>query len=325
MGAHSVRHKMRGGFIAVVVFLVLLVVPVVLANAYYQTYNSLTAQQVAKEQTLSDIAARALKIKLDKLVNIASSLASTPQIISFAEKKQWTDAISVARDLSNSVDFYDPFIDRIIIYDATATQQAAYPSLTGGLGTSAVSSSWYSTLLNGSQPVVVTNVLERISLPQIQVVSIVAPIRSASGIKGFIVMQIPTDNFLEFAGNLDLGTYGFGYVVDSTGNIVAHPKFFSDGGAVVNYSFIPEVKKVVAGESGSDVVSSQTNSEKSIITYKPVDNYGWGIITQELYSEAFSVRSNILFGLGTLIGITVIADILISCLVFMIIIRKKHE
>jgi hypothetical protein len=325
MGAYFGMNKKQGVIITAIVFLVLMIAPIVLMGFYYRTYNTLTTQELTKEQTLSDIASLALKIRLDKLTVVATSLASSPQLVSDAKSGQWTAAADVARDLENNVNFYDPFIDRMIIYDASGTQQAAYPALAGGLGTSASSSSWYGVLLGGDQSSYVTNVAIRVSLPRIQVVNIVVPIRSAQGVIGFLVLQIPTDNFLEFTADLSLGTYGFGYIVDPVGNIVAHPKFFSDNGSVVNYSSIPQVQKVMAGASGSDVVFDQGDNEKSIITYKPVAGYGWGIITQELYSEAFSTRSSILWGLAILIAIAVLVDILISYLVFRITTLKKND
>jgi hypothetical protein len=325
MSPSLAQNRRRGFLITAIVFLILLTAPAALVGLYSQTYNTLTTQEVTKEQTLSDVAALALKVKLDKLVNIASSLASSPQLASDAKNGQWTDAANAARDMENNVNFYDPFIDRIIIYDASGTQQAAYPALTGGLGTNASSSAWYAALANSTQSFYVTNATRRLSLPQIQVVSIAVPIKTGQENTGFLVLQIPTDNFLEFAGNLDLGTYGFGYVVDAIGNIVAHPKVFSDSGSVVSYSFVPEVQKVIAGESGTDIVSNQRDDEKSIITYKPVADYRWGIITQELYSEAFSTRSGILSGLGILMAVLIVMDALVSYLVFRILISRKHD
>lgn len=319
------KRKKYGIVLVAVVFVLLMIVPAMLAVVCYRTYTSLTNQEIAKEQTLSDLAALALKIKLDHLVSIASSLAATQQVVSSAKDGQWTDAVNAARDLENDVNFYDPFIDRIIVFDPNGTQQAAYPALTGGLGTSASSSAWYMALSSGGQASFVTGVAKRASLPQIEVVNVAVPILSGQTPVGFLVLQIPTDNFLEFVGDLNLGTYGFGYIVDTKGNIIAHPRIFSDGGTVVNYSVIPEVQDVMAGDAGTDIVSSQGTAEKSIVTYKPVDDYGWGVITQELYSEAFSTRSTIISGLENLILSLVLIILLITYLLVRIWINDKND
>jgi len=325
MRSYFERHKKKGCIVSAIVFLILLVIPAWLIGAYYQTSSNLTAQEFTKEQTLSDLSSLAVKIKLDSLVNIATSFASSPKLVAAAKAQQWGDAVNVARDLQNNVSYYDPFIDRIIIYDIGATQQAAYPALIGGLGSNASSSAWYTALSGSDKSFFVTNVAKRLSLPQIQVVNIAVPIRSEQGVVGFLVLQIPADNFLEFVADLDLGTYGFGYIVDSAGNIIAHPRLFSDNGAVVNVSSNAQVQKALDGNSGTDIVSDGYDSEKSVVTYKPVTNYGWGIITQELYSEAFSTRLGILIGLGSLIAIAIVVDALISYLIFRVLTSKKHE
>lgn len=324
MQDYFVQHRRQAALITAVIFLVLLVPALALMNFYHETEQSLTARETIKEQTLSDLAALALKIKLDKLVGIASAMASSPQLVASAKASQWTAAADVARDLQNDVNFYDPFIDRVIIYDTSATQQAAYPALTGGLDTNASSSAWYKALASGAQSSYVSNVTKRVSLPQIQVVNIAVPITSNKTIVGFLVMQIPTDNFLQFAGDVDLGTYGFGYIVDSVGNVIADPRLFTDSGDVISYTLIPEVQKVIAGESGTDIAANQGDGEKSVITYRPVATYGWGMVTQELYSEAFSTMSSILLRLDILILITILADILISYLVFKLLTSKKR-
>jgi methyl-accepting chemotaxis protein len=316
MPSHSTHSKKKAIIIAVIVFIVIMIIPVVLMGIYAETYNSLTTQEITKEQTLTDLAALALKVKLDRLVGIASSLAASPNLASDVGAGNWTDAADVARDLENNVNYYDPFIDRVIVFDASGTQQAAYPALSGGLGTNASSSAWYKALIGGGQQSYVSDVVKRTSIPQIQVVNIAVPVQSQNGIGGFVVLQIPTNNFLEFGENLSLGTYGFAYVVDSSGNIVAHPKFSGDNDSVVNYSSVPEVKKVIAGNSGTDIVVGGGYDEKSIVTYKPVENYGWGVITQELYSEAFATRSGILLELMILIIVLVVMDILVAYLVF---------
>lgn len=230
----------------------------------------------AQQQTLAGVAAAALKVKIDRLVGVASSIASSSQMVSDVSGGQWAAAAGVARDLQNNVNYYDPFIDRVIIYDASATQQSAYPALVGGLGTNASSSDWYKELIMGGNSSYVSGVTRRISLPQIQVIDIVTPVVSHDKIVGFVVLQIPTDNFLEFGGNLSLGTYGFAYVVDAKGHIVAHPKFFSNNSGIVDYSYVSQVQKVLAGKNGTDIVVDPGSGEKSLISYASVDEYGWG-------------------------------------------------
>ncbi len=139
MRSFSKRSKAWAIIITAVVFMVLMCIPAELAAAYQRTSGAMTAQVFEEQGTLVDLATQAVKIKLDGLVGIASSMASSSALVSDAANGRWADAADAARDMQNDVKYYDPFIDRIIIYDPQGIQQAAYPALTGGLGTSAAS------------------------------------------------------------------------------------------------------------------------------------------------------------------------------------------
>jgi hypothetical protein len=318
-------RKKKAAIITAIVFVLLLGLPIAFMGVYQGVADTFTNQIFAQQQTLSDIAALAIGVKLDKLVSIATSLASSSQLSADAAAGEWAPAAGVARDLENNVNYYDPFIDRLIVYDPSGVQRAAYPELTGGLNTKASPTGWYGVLASGTKQSYVSGVTKRISSPQIQVVNVAATILSNKKIVGFLVLQIPTENFLDFGGSLSLGTYGFAYVVDSAGNLVAHPKFLSDSTGVTNYSFVPQVQKALAGKSGTDIVSDRITGEKGIVTYESVPGYGWGIITQELYSEAFSTESAILF--DTLLSIIAffVLDILICYILYYYIVHHTHE
>jgi hypothetical protein len=332
MGDSFSLKPSKGGAIiaAVVVFCVMTIVPILLIGTYNRTDQSLTAQKETEQQTLVDLTSLALKLKLDSLVGIASSMAQSPKVIADVQAKKWTDAGDVVRDLQNSLTYYDPFIDRVVVYDTAANQQAAYPTLTGGIGTNFASSSWYQAMSAGAS-FFVSNATKRRTIPQIQIVSIVAPVRSGGAVIGYIVLQIPTNNFLEFGENLSLGTYGFAYVVDSAGNIIANPKYSSDENTqVINYSSISAVKNVIAGRNGTEIANDPSSDEKSLITYQQVPSYGWGIITQIPYDEAFSARDGVLEGIGFLILAACAVDVLVAYMVFRVVQhkgskKKRHE
>lgn len=315
--------RKRAFFIATVVFIVLLIIPVMIGATYYKTSESLTSQVFDQQKTLSAIGAYAIKVKLDQLVSIAVATASSTELSSDMANGQWDQASGVARDLQNNVAYYDPFIDRVIIFDDNGMQQAAYPQLTGGIGTSAVSSSWYNALNEGASSSV-SGVIKRLSTPQIQVISIAVPVHQNGTLVGFIVLQVPTDNFLEFGQTISLGTYGFAYIVDGSGNIVAHPRYSSDDNStVVNLSSSPIVQAVDAGESG--VVITDDQGEESVMSYAPVPNYGWGLITQEPYTEAFSIRNSILQSIMGEIALMLGIDIAISYAIFSIIASRRPK
>lgn len=315
--AISSRRARTGAVITTaVVFVVLMCLPALIMVEYEQRSASAQAQVFTQQQTLTGLAAQAVRVKLDALVKITASMASNPTLVSRAAAGDWSGTADAARDMQNQVQYYDSFIDRISIYDAAGLQQAAYPALEGGVGTSASGTVWYTALSSGAQTSYVGNVVLRASTPQIQIIGIEVPIKTASGaIVGFLGVQIPTSNFLVFGEDSSVGTFGYMFIVDSQGNIVADPKYSSENGAVVNESSLPEVAAVIKGKTGTDVVSAG-GTLKSLVTYVPVPGYRWGVVENELYQEAFQGDAAILPALAALAAIVTIINILIAYLVF---------
>ena len=318
-------QKRHAFLITSVIFVVILLIPGVIGVMYYQTNQNLTAQTYIRQQTLINLATTAVKIKIDHLVGMAKSIASLDQISKDVAGGRWDEAARVMSNLENNVAFYDPFVDRVIFYDADGTQRAAYPTLVGGIGTSASSTDWYRSVSHGEDSYV-SGVAQRLSMPRIKVVSVAVPIRTGGAVNGFLVLQIPTNNFLEFGTDLSLGTYGFAYIVDAKGNLVAHPRFSSQTGAVVDYSFVPAVKEVMAGNVGTMITYEPNQSERSVISYEPLQQYRWGVVIQELYDEAFAARDSILSSYLLEIIVALIIDLLFSCLILRLLVtRSKYK
>ncbi len=294
------------------VFLILLLIPAFLYFVYYRADSTLSGRVVEQQQTLTDITALAVKLKLENLVKIATSIAANDSVDAAMYKEDWASAVATTRDLQNSVNYYDPYIDRIALFDEDGTQKAAYPELVGGIGKNASSSDWFKALASGQIPYYVANVAQRSSSPHLRVVNIVIPASHAGKVVGFVLMQVPAENFLEFSDSVSVGTYGFVYIVDAAGNLVAHPRASSFSGSVINFANVPEVAQVLMGNSGSDIFYDAGDGEKSVATYEPVPSFGWGVVAQEPYAEAFAARNSILNLLSAVITGSVLFDILIA-------------
>jgi len=320
----SLLQKRKAFLAAGVVFVALLLVPGAIGVIWYRTDQSITARTYLQQQTLVNLAASAVKVKIDHLVGIAESIASLDQISKSVANARWNDAAQSASNLQNNVTYYDPFIDRIIFYDTDGIQQAAYPTLVGGIGSSATSSAWYQALDQGGANSYVSGVAKRLSMPQINVVSIAVPIKANGATKGFLILQIPTDNFLEFGTDLSIGTYGFTYIVDAKGNLVSHPQFSSQNGVVVSYSFMPAVKEILAGKTGGMVTNDPNGGGKSIVVYELLPQYQWGVVVQEPYAEVFAVRDDILFSYFIEIIIALVVDFMLSLLIYRLLVTRSE-
>jgi methyl-accepting chemotaxis protein len=318
----SSGNKKRALAIASIVFLILMIGPIFLCFSYQNDYNNLTAQVMAQQQTVASITATAIKIKLDRLVGIAEEMASSTKLVSFAADNQWTEAADVTRDLQNNTSFYDPYIDRVVLWDRSGIEQSAYPMLSSGVGSSATSSAWFQAINNGA-PFYLSLVTQRAAVPRINVINIAASIKNNGVLVGTLVIQVPTTDFLEFGEGAALGTYGFIYIIDPNGNVVIHPKFPSNNG-VSNLSSIPNIRTILTNKQNVSVITDEGGAE-SIISYQAVPFYDWEVVTQEPYAEAFSTRNSLLWLASWEIIAATLIDLLIACAILFFMTAKDRN
>ena len=297
------------------VFIVVLILPTVIIGIYYYRDFRLRLTDAVLEQhrTLADLSASSLKVRLDSIGKIAKSLATEEALQSSVKKGNWNDAILRAEDLSNQVDYYDPFIDRILLIDSSGTIEAAYPRLFGSVGAQSTSfQEWEAPIVAGKE-FYVTNVYKRKAMPTINVVGVVAPVKTASTTIGFVLLQIPTNNFSDLGKYVDVGRDGFAYFFDRLGHIIAHPKFSSDG-PIVDYSAVPAVNKAIHGEEGVEVLYNPIERQERVSAYEQVPDYGWGVVAQDPSAEAFADRDSILIGIAILTAIVSLIELCVAAL-----------
>jgi len=279
----------------VVVFLILFIPTFLFGGYYYQQISAeMTADVFAKRATVAGLSASALRNKLNHLVGVAQSLAADPQVLSSAQGGAWSAAVDRIDKLSNDVDYYDPFIDRIVLIDRSGIVRAANPELYGGVGQkSAIYDDWASAIFDKKEPFYVSDVYTRTAIPRINVISVIAPMVAHGAVIGAVSLQIPNNAFSDFGKDVDIGSDGFAYFVDRKGHIVTHPKYSSQG-PIIDYSQLDVVQRVMRGESGSEVSYNPLTQVDRALVYTPVPEFGWGIISQESTQNAFGQRDEIL-------------------------------
>ena len=296
-------------------FVVFLIFSFLIGLFFYNNINALKQGAVIDRQSIASVTATAVKVKISHLVDVASLMASNNNVITDIADGKWENAASVIRDLQNNINYYDTYIDRIVLIDPKGIERAAYPELVGGIGADFSSSSYFQKLSSGA-PYAISNVILRASRPQINVINLLVPVSNNGKILGVIGLQLPTDGFLEFSNDVLLGTYGYTYIVDSAGNIVASPKFSFETN-IINVASTPVVHEVLSGNSGYYDSYNDVNDERSFIAYTPVPLYGWGVILQEPYNEVFGSANNILLGVEIKLFLFVVLDAILTCLIFL--------
>jgi two-component sensor histidine kinase/HAMP domain-containing protein len=100
---------------------------------------------------------------------------------------------------------------------------------------------------------------------------------------------------------LTIGKDGFTYLVDREGIIIAHPDAQQIG---ADYSHLPFIKKVMAGESGA-MLTESSQGKRLVEGYAPIGIASWGLVIQESW-DSVNEPIALLDGLVLAIGFAVI-------------------
>jgi signal transduction histidine kinase len=277
-----------------VFFLIFLtfVSPVLLIGtlSYRTTRRDLTDATLSRRQSIAYLAAEMVKEKLDRIADVAISLATRPRLRERAAAKNWADAGRVLAEVREDFDF----VDRIFLVDPEGTSRAAIPDAPEVVGKNFAFRDWYEGVSRQWQPYV-SQVYRRASEPHYNVVSVAVPIRGydKGRIAGILLIQVRLDFFLQWINGPEVGPSGFVYLVDRTGKLVAHPGFPPQG-EIVDFSSTPAVQKILRGERGVGIHFDPIEKEERISAYEPVDGYGWGAIAVEPTAAAFAAQKRAL-------------------------------
>lgn len=148
-------------------------------------------------------------------------------------------------------------------------------------------------------------------------VSVAAPIYKGSDIKGVVYFRLDSDFIMEIIDSVKISENSYAYLVDSQGNIVAHPT----KELILNYNLNEQggsleklAKDIAKGEAGNDNYVLEGN--EIICGYSPIDNTnGWSMVIAAPKSDFMSATNAILRMLVILGIIAVVVVIIISSVI----------
>lgn len=118
-------------------------------------------------------------------------------------------------------------------------------------------------------------------------ITVSTPVKDDTGaVVGVVASDISLKSLWDTTDSIIMGETGYMDVVDRNGVLIAHP----DKSEIENKTSIanlPYVASVVNGESGG-VQADSSDGEESLITYAPVEDYGWGVITYQPVADIYS-------------------------------------
>src|SRR5262249_42697067 len=109
--------RQRAMAVPIAVFIIFSAIPATIFYYDKLTADTLTSQVVNQAAEIADFTASAVRVKLDHLVAIGTSITQEKSFSDSMLAHNWGQAVNIARDLENGNVYYDPYIDRMAIYD----------------------------------------------------------------------------------------------------------------------------------------------------------------------------------------------------------------
>lgn len=267
------------------VIILAVMVPYVLVTGYnlvaYQ--NVLRAEVYGHRTAVVELAERLVTTKMDRLKELAVSYAARPDVIQYAKAGKSDETNPVLGEPVRS----NPDIIGVVFITPDGRNLAVFPPDPEVIGGVRTERQWYKDIVASGRPVV-SEVFKRGIHPQVNIVSVVVPIRDEqNSIVGYLGFQVSLQRISSWFTDIDVGTGGYIYVVDQVGHLIVHPKFDLTND-LVDFSAEPVVIELLNGKSGSMVNFSEAEKEEELSTYTQVPGYRWGIVFQQPERNAFA-------------------------------------
>src|SRR5258706_13407392 len=192
----------------------LLVLVAISAYTYSSVREELTDAVTKRRLALAQVAAVTQSERLDRVVDIAVSLATRVRFSDLVAAGEWNAAIQILRGVPGEFSF----VDRLAVFDPDGTLRAD-TALERVSGRNFADRDWYVGLQRSGGRPYVSSMYRRAAPPQIDVFAIAAPIVGRDGKQaGILLVHVNTDAFFGWARELDFGGDGGGGVVDRQGN-----------------------------------------------------------------------------------------------------------
>ena len=282
----AIRANKLPALVALVVAATAILVSI---QGYKLAHDELAEAALSRRASISYLSATLLTERFDRLVDVATALATRVRFRALVQVGAWDEAGAILAEVPN--DF--SYIDRVFVASPDGTLMVDMPEFPGVRGRNFETRDWYRGVVRDWRPYI-SDVYQRAAAPQIHVFAVAVPIDGIDGrVAGILVLQISLETFFEWTRLVDTGTNGVMYVVDRVGNVAFHPDYETSQ-QLVDFSGVPAVRRVLQGHSGTEVIRDETGQEDMVVSYGPMPGYGWGLVVTEPAEEVFAA-TNALF------------------------------
>lgn len=294
---HFSLHTKARRFAAYAAGFVILVVPVffVVFSHYGRLKSELTSAVYAERNAYAVLASSTLKERFDRLRDMAQMLAGSPAMRASVTEGRWEEAIGLVSEATRGL----PAVDRVFLADVHGTEMADYPELPGAVGKNFAFRDWYRGVTETWKPYV-SEAYRRTAEPQYNVVAVAVPVfeEGERGLAvGILVMQVRVDTLVDWARAINVGQGGTVFFVDKKGKAAAHPNMPAQG-ELADLSSLLSVQQVKKGQGGVGIFYSPLERADFLEAYRPVPEYGFGVVVSQQVAPAFAMRDRALAQVG---------------------------
>ena len=261
---------------ATMIVLAFAAILVTAVQSYRAIDRELTEVALSRRVAVAQLAAATLSEKFGRLTDVAISLATRVRFRELVAEAKWAEASEILRAVPH--DF--PSVERLFLTDVEGTLMADVPELPGVRGMNFSGRDWYQGVRRDWRPYV-SAVYKRAAAPQLNVFAVAVPIRDkAGGASGILVLQVRPEVLFEWVKEIEIGSEGFTYVIDSKEQIAFHSKH-PGAQEIINLSDTAIVRKLRGGKDGVEIGFDPVEREDSISAYADVPGHAWAVVTQQ--------------------------------------------
>ena len=257
----------------------LLMCPVlaVTAYSYFTMKKELTQMTFYRREAVADLTVKALKERLDHVVDVGNALAVRGQLLQFIKKKRWDMAVATLSDVPREY----PYIKRVFLTNQAGLFMGGVPPLRGTIGKDQIPRDWYRDAGHKREPYI-SEVYRAASPPGYNMISEAFPLKNDDGnVLGVLVIQVQLEKLLDWAKDVKSGPFELIYFTDRRGRLIASSQPFPHASPLADFSRIPPVQKALQGAYGLDVSFNPIRRTKTVSAYASVPDYGWVVVVSQ--------------------------------------------
>jgi len=250
----------------------------VLTARYHAAVRAEAVDSVlGRRLALAQLGAATLSERLDRMADLATSLATRVRFAELVGAGNWSAAAEIVRGVPQEF----PHVERLFLADVRGTLMADMPPLGKVRGESFAHRDWYQGVSRGWRTHI-SAVYRRTAEPQRNVIAVSTPIRAGGQVAGILVAQLSLEAFFDWTRAIELPEGVALSVVDARGQ-AAYATGSSSQAPIADLSASPAVRRLREARSGVEIAGD------TLLAFVPA-KHGWGVLIEQPASSAFIAR-----------------------------------